>query len=44
MVIASQRPIVSGLSSGSNLGAEVVEFCTTTGKTIVISSRAGGWF
>lgn len=41
MVIASQHPIVSGLSGRSNLGAEVVAFCTLADQTIVISSRAG---
>lgn len=41
-VIASQHPIVSGLSGGSNLGAEVVLLCTLTDQTIVICSGAGG--
>lgn len=42
MVIASQHPIVNGLSGRSNLGAEVVAFCTLADQTIVISSGAGG--
>lgn len=33
MVIASQHPIVSGLSGRSNLGAEFVAFCTMTDQT-----------
>lgn len=37
MVIASQHPIVIRLSGWSNLGAEVVPFCTRAGRTIVIS-------
>lgn len=41
MVIASQHPIVSGLSGWSNLGVEVVAFCTLADQTIVISSGAG---
>lgn len=43
MVIASQHPIVSGLSGGSNLGAEVVAFCDLADQTIVISSGEGGF-
>lgn len=42
MVIASQHPIVSRLSGRSNLGAEVVAFCTMADQAIVISSEAGG--
>lgn len=42
MVIASQHPIVIGLSGRSNLGAEVDVFCTLAEQTIVISSGAGG--
>lgn len=38
MVIASQHPIVSWLSGRSNLGAEVVTFCTPADQAIVISS------
>lgn len=38
MVIASQHPIVSGLSGGSNLGAEIVAFCTLEHQTTVILS------
>lgn len=33
MVITSQHPIVSGLSGRSDLGAEVVAFCTLADKT-----------
>lgn len=33
MVIASQHPIVSGLSGRSNLGAEVLAFCTLEDQT-----------
>lgn len=41
LVIASQHPIVSGLSGRSNLGAEVVVLCTLADQTIVICSGAG---
>jgi len=41
IVIACQHRIVSGLSGRSNLGAEVVAFCSLADQTIVISSGVG---
>lgn len=42
MVIGCQHPIVRGLSSGSNLGTEVVAFCALAHQTIVIFSGVWG--